>query len=222
MNKIKMTWLADKMPTPEILHNLYTSIRFAKEKKDNLNEEFKIWQDGRTIFIIMDEDKIENNASNFSFSNIKIKFIRKIPLTQNHFMKGDIVSFSGVINYVYKHYKDENGMLLKKPKESCPVNMEGKFKSGLKIPFLEYLENTTGLAFKNMAEDKERLRFERLFSDEKDIYQNNTNQKKIMIKNLILISGLLEVIDENKANALAYKMIGKKRSYGFGNMTVEK
>lgn len=221
MNKVKMTWLTDKMPTPEILHNLYTNIRFSKDKEDNLNEEFKIWQDGRTIFIIMDEDKIQNNASNFVFKNIKIKLLRTVKFNPSDFIKGDVVSLSGVINYAYKHYKDENGVVLKKAKESCPVNMKGTFKSGLKISFLEYLESMTGLGFKNMTGDKERLRFERLFRDEKDIYQNVIG-KKIMIKNLIRVSGLLEVIDENKANTLSYKMIGKKRSYGFGNITVEK
>lgn len=222
MSKVKMTWLTDKMPSPQILHNLYTSIRFAKEKENNLNEDFKIWHDGRTIFIIMDEDKIQNNASNFSFEGIKIKLLRTVTFNPSNFIKGDIVSLNGVINYAYKHYKDENGVVLKKPKESCPVTMKGTLKSEMKISFLEYLENTTGLALKNMTEDKERLRFERLFIDEKDIYQQKVMTKKIMIKNLILISGLLEVIDENKANALAYKMIGKKRSYGFGNMTLEK
>ncbi|HCJ8469711.1 TPA: hypothetical protein NV714_003519 [Escherichia coli] len=222
MNKVKLMWIANKMPTPEILHSLYTSIRFLNVKVDNIREDFKIWNDGRSIFIIMDEDKIENKTNLFTFGDIKIKLLKQVPLYVTSFQKGDIVDISGIISYAVKHFKGLNKEILGKPVESCPINMEGKFKPGLKQKFLNYLEEQTGLKFTEMAEDKQRLRFERLFTDEKEIYNKTGNRKKVFFKNIILISGVLEVIDAQKVNSLSYKMIGKKKSYGLGGISIEK
>lgn len=222
MSKVKLMWIADKMPTPELLHNLYTSIRFLNAKVPNLQEDFKIWNDGRSIFIIMDKDKIENNNQSFIFDRVKVKLLKIVNFNSTDFKNGDIVDISGVISYSVKYYKDESNHSRLKPVEVCPVNMEGKFKSGLKGNFLKYLENETGLRFTGMSEDKQRLRFERLFTDEKEIYEKTGNSKKVFIKNVIFLSGVLEVIDENKVNSLSYKMLGKKRSYGLGGLSVEK
>lgn len=223
MNKVKLMWIADKMPTPELLHCLYTSIRFIDVKIENIKEDFKIWNDGRSIFIIMDFDKIENKKDLFVFGGTKVKLLKQVPFSSNtYFKEGDIVDISGVISYAVKHFKNLNNEILGKPVESCPINMEGKFKLGLKQKFLNYLEDQTGLKFTTMAEDKQRLRFERLFTDEKEIYNKRGNKKKVFFKNIILISGVLEVVDAQKVNSLSYKMIGKKKSYGFGGISIEK
>ena len=81
MNKLKLFFVANKIPSEETLHSLYTSVRFKNEKIANLDEDFKIWNDGRSIFIIMDNDKISNLQDFYSFidsnkkNEIKIKII---------------------------------------------------------------------------------------------------------------------------------------------------
>ena len=40
--------------------------------------------------------------------------------------------------------------------EVCPVNMDGKFKSGLKKEFIDYLEDKKGLFFSGTTEDTSR------------------------------------------------------------------
>lgn len=221
MNKVKMTWIADKIPTNENLHQLYTTVRDPIKKHLNLNEEFKIWNDGRKIHIIMDDNKI-TQISTYQFvtnngtSVINIKPLDKIDFIPPVYKKGDIVNLSGILSYSHKYYKEDNKFI-----EVCPINMEGKFKSGLKKGFIDYLEDKTGLLFSSMTEDTTRLRFERLFTDEKNIYEKKSLNRKVYYRNIVLIQGILEIVDPNKLSQLSYQMIGKKRSYGFGNFMVE-
>lgn len=221
MNKIKLFFVANKIPSEETLHSLYTSVRFENEKIQNLNEDFKIWNDGRSIFIIMDNDKIENIKDIYSFidnnkkDEIKIKLISQKPYNIPDLKVDDIVTITGTLCYTYKHHNQNKTI------ESCPINMKGKFKDGTKQPFLKYLNEKTGLNFSQAVESKEDVRFERLFTDEKDIYSNNIT-KKVLVKNIILVQATLRVEDPEITKSLFYKMIGKKKSYGFGNMTIEK
>lgn len=221
MNKLKLFFVANKIPSEETLHSLYTSIRFKNEKIPNIDEDFKIWNDGRSIFIIMDNDKIQNIKNIYTFidkvkqDEIKIKLISQINYKIPDLKIDDIVTISGTFCYTYKHH-NENKII-----EVCPINMKGKFKDGTKQTFLKYLDKKTGLNFSQAVESKEDVRFERLFNDEKNIYSNNIT-KKVLIKNIILVQATLRVEDPEITKTLFYKMLGKKKSYGFGNMNVEK
>lgn len=221
MNKKKLLFVANKIPTEETLHSLYTSIRFEKEKISNVNEDFKIWNDGRSISIVMDNDKIHNIKEYYTFIDNKNGNAVEIKLISNRnydipdLKRDDIVNITGVICYTYKHY-NENKVI-----ESCPINLNGKFKAGTKQSFLKYLEKNTGLNFCQAVDSKEDVRFERLFLDEKDIYSKNIN-KKVLLKNIILIQATLRVENPEITKTLFYKMIGKKKSYGFGGISIEK
>lgn len=221
MNKIKMFFMADKLPTDELLHSLYTSVRFKSEKINNLDEEFKIWNDGRSIYIIIDEDKIENIQPFFVFHDkthnkeIKVKHISNKTYSFPDLKAGQVISITGTICYTMKHYSEN-----KKAIEFCPINMNGKFKEGTKKNFLRYMEKNTGLDFSSSVDSVDDVRFERIFVDEKDIYENKIN-KKILMRNIILVQATLLVVHPEIAQSLFYKMIGKKKTYGFGNIMVE-
>lgn len=219
MNKVTMIWMCDKIPNYEILHKLYTTIRSPEEKMLNVNEDFKIWNDGRKIYIIMDSDKIQGKR-NYTFmsgdKSVNIKHLSTNDFELPVYKKGQIIKLSAVLSYSHKHYKGENKFI-----ESCPVNMDGKFKKDLKRPFINYLEKNTGLIFSSITEDTSRLRFERIFNDEKSIYEKLELNKKVYFKNIISLQAVLEIDDPVKVSELSYKMLGKKRSYGLGNFIVE-
>ena len=84
---------------------------------------------------------------------------------------------------------------------------------------MSYLTEKTGLDFIN-AEKEGNISFERVVSDENEILNSKTN-KKVLMRNIIAINGsMLKVINPQVVNSLSYKMIGKRKTYGFGNITI--
>lgn len=222
MNKVIMHWICNQMPNSITLHALYTSIRFLSNKIQIEDEEFKIWQDGKSVFIIMGKEKIENKNNFFEFcgGTQKIKLISikdfEIPLIKQSF-----VNLSGKFMYAYKYYDEVNS---NKYTEVCPISLKGLIKvdngkNKIKTSFINYLENNTGLNFKEYLSNTNSLRFERVFQDEKEINENTLN-KKILFKNIIFIQAKLPVKDVNTIQKLYFSSIGKKRTYGFGSLTV--
>ena len=160
MSFVKMRFICNEQPNNITLHCLYTSVRFLEEKEQKEDELFQVWNDGRAVFIVMDESKIENHSKEFSFevkdkNTLKVKLIGIEPLKLEDFKVGDYVYIRGVFSYSYKHYNDKTS---KKYKESCPVNMKGSFKEGLKTSTFNYLEKTTGLDF-NAEKNTDKIRF---------------------------------------------------------------
>ena len=154
MNKLKLFFVANRIPSEETLHSLYTSVRFENEKIANLDEDFKIWNDGRSIFIIIDNDKIRNLQNFYSFidnnnkTEIKIKLMSQKVYNIPEIKADDIVTITGTLCYTYKYYNQNKTI------ESCPINMNGKFKEGTKQPFLKDLDRKTGLNFSKSVESK--------------------------------------------------------------------
>lgn len=219
-----MHWVCSQMPNSLTLHALYTSIRIGNkinESKPQIEgENFKIWQNGKAIYIIMDSDKIENNSNFFDFCNgfQKIRLISikdyDMPLWNN-----DFINISGKFIYSYKYYDEKN---TKKYKEVCPIGLNGLLKldngkNQIKTSFIEYMERNTGLNFIDYLKNTSSLRFERVYEDEKDI-NNEKNKKKILFKNIIYINANLKINNIENLNKLYYSSIGKKRTYGFGSL----
>lgn len=222
MSFVKMRFICNEQPNNITLHCLYTSVRFLNEKEQKEDELFQIWNDGRSVFIVMDEDRIENKSKDFSFDikdgkTIKIKLIGTEPLALEDFNVGDYVYFRGVLSYSHKYYNGENS---KKFIESCPVNMKGSFKEGLKTSTFNYLEKVTGLDF-NSEKDRNSIRFERIFTDEHNIYKGQID-KKILFKNIISIDATLKIKDLESFKKILKGSIGKKKSYGFGKFFIDK
>ncbi|WP_407579539.1 hypothetical protein [Citrobacter koseri] len=221
MNKVKMLFVADNAVSDELLHCLYTSVRFKDEKVANLEEEFKIWREGRMIHIIIDEDKIENDSDIFSFYDastkraVRVKLLKKSAYTAPDFEIGEVVDVSGVFSYSYKYRNDNDAV------EVCPINLNGKFKPGSKQKFLNYIQHETGLNFIDAVDSKDDVRVERLFTDEQCIYNNNVS-KKVLFRNVIMLRATVKVVDPEKVKALFTRMVGKRKSYGFGHLAVER
>lgn len=222
MSFVKMRFICNEQPNNITLHCLYTSVRFLNEKEQKEDELFQIWNDGRSVFIVIDEDKIENKSKEFSFDvkdgkTIKIKLIGMEPLMSEDFNVGDYVYFRGVLSYSHKYYNADNP---KKFIESCPVNMKGSFKEGLKTSTFNYLEKVTGLDF-NAEKTTDKVRFERIFTDEHEINKGQVT-KKILFKNIISIDATLKIKDLESFNKILKGSIGKKKSYGFGKFFIDK
>lgn len=238
MNKIIMHWVCNKIPNNLTLHSLYTSIRFLDKKIDlsKQKEEFKIWKDGRNIFIILDDNLIENVSPEFNFchNTVVCKLINKTSFYNHaHYLKfknklqseiEPIFTLSGAFIYTYKYKKDNNLGFI----EACPIDLKGDIKiygGNNKNLFLDYLERETGLAFNQYAKRSEKVRFERVFTDEHVLYSGiNENKKietKILFKNIILVHATLPSIDKVATEKLIYNSFGKKRNYGFGSFSLE-
>ena len=227
MSFVKMRFICDKFPNHLTLHSLYTSIRYLVSKDLNSDELFQIWQDGRTIYIVMDDDKVENTSQNFNFNHeneslINIRLVEKNHLLTVEFEEGEYVYIRGVFSYAYKHFDKENP---KKYKLSCPINIKGLFKKDLKTPTFNYLEKVTGLDF-NSEKNTDKIKFERIFTDEKTLYDSINNgtsiEQKILMKNIISIDATLKIKDIDAFMNIVKGSIGKKKNYGFGKLFIEK
>jgi hypothetical protein len=220
MSKVKLVFVADSTVSDELLHCLYTTVRFKEEKIANINEDFKIFREGRMINIIMNEDKIENDDEMFSFydvqtnRHVRVKLIKKSKYIGKEFQKDRFVEVSCVLSYATKQRVNDKAVFV------CPVNFDGTLNKESKNIFVDYLERETGLDFKNAIGDKELIRFERLFTDEQHII-NDSIRKKVLFRNVIMIRATLKVVDAEKVSALGSKMLGRRRSYGFGNFSVD-
>lgn len=218
-NFIKMMFVANMKIDNDTLHSLYTTIRFKKEKIDNLKETFKVWHEGRNIYIIIGKDKIENDGNLFEFISkngdvIKIKKFNEQDVTIPELSLGDFVNISGVISYANKQ-KAEDGNIV----EICPVDFKGNIKNQEKLAY--YLTKNTGLDFEKNIDSKDRVLINRLFLEDLGL-SNDDKKSKVFIKNLIMINAILQVKNVEIAKSIYVNSIGKKRSYGLGNLFLEK
>lgn len=218
-NFIKMMFVANMKIDNDTLHSLYTTIRFKKEKIDNLKETFKVWHEGRNIYIIIGKDKIENDGNLFEFFSkngdvIKIKKFNEQDVTIPELSLGDFVNISGVISYANKQ-KAEDGNIV----EICPVDFKGNIKNQEKLAY--YLTKNTGLDFEKNIDSKDRVLINRLFLEDLGL-SNDDKKSKVFIKNLIMINAIVQVKNVEIAKSIYVNSIGKKRSYGLGNLFLEK
>lgn len=218
-NFIKMMFVANMKIDNDTLHSLYTTIRFKKEKIDNLKETFKVWHEGRNIYIIIGKDKIENDGNLFEFISkngdvIKIKKFNEQDVTIPELSLGDFVNISGVISYANKQ-KAEDGNIV----EICPVDFKGNIKNQEKLAY--YLTKNTGLDFEKNIDSKDRVLINRLFLEDLGL-SNDDKKSKVFIKNLIMINAIVQVKNVEIAKSIYVNSIGKKRSYGLGNLFLEK
>ena len=219
MNKfVKLTFIANSKIDNDTIHSLYTSVRFKEEKIENLQEIFKVWNEGRNIFIIIDKNKIENESIFFEFisknkETIRIKKFSEQEIFSDDFEIGDFVKVSGIISYANKIIQNNNKVV-----EVCPIDFKGNIK--YKESFINYLNKNTGLDFSNI-DSNDRILLSRIFCNDIGI-NNNEKISKVFMKNMIMINAIVKVSDVELVKSLYFKSIGKKRSYGMGSLFVEK
>lgn len=216
---VKIMFIANMKIDNDTLHSLYTSVRFKEEKICNLQEKFKVWNDGRNIFIIIERNKVENDSNYFEFNSksgelIKIKKFNTESVKTEDLKVGDFVRVSGIISYSTKE-KQPDGKVF----ELCPVDFKGNIKN--KDKFAYYLTKSTGLDFIKGINFNDRVSIERLFVSDLG-FLNDDQKSKVFIKNLIMINAIVEISDAEKVNELYFNSVGKRKSYGLGNLLVEK
>lgn len=216
---IKIMFVSNMKIDNDTLHSLYTSIRFKDNKIPNLKEKFKIWNEGRNIYIIMEKSKIENQDVNFEFISkkgevIKVKKFNEQSVNFEKPIVGDFIRVSGIISYAYKE-KISDGKNI----EICPIDFKGNIKDDSKFAY--YLTKNTGLDFEKSIKHKDRVMINRLFIEDLGL-SNDKNKSKVFIKNLIMVNAIVEIVDADIAQSLYLTSIGKKRSYGLGNLFLEK
>lgn len=204
------------IPNELMLHALFSSLtnnRLKTLKADMYRQpDFKIWDDEYKIFIVVDEKNHdlfgELHCQDFEFfhenQNIKLKFKSKSSFESCDIEKNAVVRFRGVLSYARKE----------KNKHICPVKGEGFISMEEKQKFIEYFERTTGLTIKDC--EVQQVSVQQLPSS-----KSKTNGKDVLLNNVFAIVGVSVVDNSEKANKLAVSSIGKKRSYGFGNVFVE-
>lgn len=140
---------------------------------------------------------------------------------QYTFKEGEYVFAFGVINYARKE------KYLETSRNYTPVNGLGNFEKkenmSVKQESLLYLSNKLGIQLKD--EDQRDFRFELLTHDHFDnghCVFSKTNNNRITIHNSFSFAVKGYIVDANKVNQLDYCSIGKKRSYGLGNIEIHR
>lgn len=132
-----------------------------------------------------------------------------------NFQENEFVFASGIISYAKNLNTKEPGR-----KHSSPINPKGEIVFGEKHHTLTYLENKLGIELLSQANDR-NFRFEMLsykhFQGRNEVY-SKTNNNKLSIHNVFSFELQGYVKKPKISNSLEFSSIGKRRSYGFGNV----
>lgn len=186
--------------------------------------EYKVSYQDRTITILINDEDF--NVSKELVKEVKLKHrgreIIGVLFSDNKFTpswsfkKGDFVRLQGVLSYAKKVKEGEKVI------HQSPVTLKGNLFLENKEHTLKYLESKLGIDLSNQI-DFRSLRFEfisyKSFEDGYDVYSKSNNQK-ISFHNVFSFDFDVYVVDEKIVNSLEYSSVGKKRSYGFGNVFV--
>ena len=199
-----------------MLHALFSKLtnnRLKTLKTDMYRQpEFKIWDDEYKIFIVVDENNHdlfgELHCQDFEFSHenqkIALKFKGKSNFEPFEIEKEKVVRFRGVLSYARKE----------KNKHICPVKGEGFVSISEKQKFIEYFAKTAGLDIKDC--EVQQVPAQHLPQS-----KSKTNGKDIYLNNVFAIVGVSVVTNSEKTKKISVSSIGKKRTYGFGNIFIE-
>lgn len=199
-----------------MLHALFSKVtnnRLKKLKTDMYRQpDFKIWDDEYKVFIVVDENNedlfSELNCQDFEFfhenQKITLKFKNKSSFECFNVEKNTVVRFRGMLSYARKE----------KSKHICPVKGEGFISMDEKQKFVEYFLNNTGIAIKDC--EVQQISAQRLPSS-----KSKTNGQDVLLNNIFGILGVGIIEDNEKAKRLMVSSVGKKRSYGLGNVFIE-
>lgn len=206
-------------------HALFSHITNKKLETLNINAYskspvFKVFMEDRVITIILDTEDFEKLLKDsFEFSH-KGKPLTLVLWSDNEILKeqnlfeNDYVNAQGVISYSTKINN----------KNRCPVKFDGTFNENMKQDTLKYLSEKTGIKLDSSVTDQRDFRFEAISYKhfKTGNVHSKSNNNKLDFHNVFYFSiqGFIE--NPCKANMMKYTSIGKKRSFGFGNIDVSK
>ncbi|MBC7473937.1 MAG: hypothetical protein H7263_06565 [Candidatus Sericytochromatia bacterium] len=220
-------------------HALFSKISDGALSKLSLNShskqpEYRVFFQDRVITIIVNDEDI--NIVNDLPKSIEFNHQGKKLITilasdtpyeiKSSFNEGQFVTAKGVISYAKnlsnpETVHNQKGVLIRKHKS--PIMPNGEILKGEKQATLDYLEKKLGIDLRTQTGDRS-FRFEMLsyknFESKHSVY-SKSNQKKLSLHNVFSfeIQGFIK--NANTVNSLEFTSIGKKRSYGFGNIYIK-
>lgn len=243
----KIIYQCNRQPDHFTVHALFNSVTdnfYANlvTNSHSLKRPYKTWFSDRLINLIV-EDDVHLNLQSYTFNHHGEKILLKMVsiedyVSEYHYNAGDFVVVEGVISYCISVSSDVHGRKMmanpsKTSKKICPIDLHGnfvthKFKDGRSAReiTLDYLHTNTGLLFNTAQIDqRSEIRFEPLNyksfkkPDGQDVY-SQTNAQSIDFHNLFYFHATALVQNPETVNGLSVSSIGRRRSYGFGNINI--
>lgn len=199
MTAIKHTFRAEHNPTNQELHCLWSTLT-DKAHEQNHDWEFKVEANNKLVSITSDK---EIPAQDVELESNRFVYLRSKEVKAFEFENGQFVRLQGTISYSVRGSADG--------KDYCPVDGYGQLKEEFGKKFLQYLSKSTGVDFERAAES-EMLHFS--FDSEMQ------SGKKVWLNDIIIFDATSNVVDSQKLNSLSYCAIGRRKSFGLGNVVV--
>lgn len=240
----QIKYVCSKRPNVYTCHSLFSKITNCNISKIAVNgytkqPDYRVSFVDRVIEIIVDDKEItvlNNLPVEISFSNGSDS-IRAVLLEDKEFVDftnfkiGDFVKITGMVSLSKTLTENKifevvlpNGEKVKR-KHVGSVNFMGVFESGDRQRTLDYFENKIGVLLR--TGQLEAKKFSPNFSpisykqfDEGHIVKSGNNGHKMSFHNVFLFTMFGIVNNADLANKMNATSIGKKRSYGFGNVTL--
>ena len=232
----KIQYIFDNEINNFTCHALFSTITSKKLENMKINchtkqPEYSVSYQDRVITIIINEEDFgivfdqqyfeNNNFETLVFQNEGKNIVGKLWKNENYQNKSnyelnDYVKARGFISYAIN--LSEN---LKK-KNICPIKPNGTFVNGTRQKTLDYLEDRLGIDLRNEQINQRDFRFEMIS------YKHFELKNKILSKSNNQILSLHNVfsfevegfVKDLKINNLEISSIGKKRTYGLGNIEI--
>lgn len=218
-------------------HAIFSHVTNNQLKKIEQNAyiqkpKFKVYFEDRIVTLIYSEEsfnEIKDSEKISLYHNGKEHYALKINISNYIFENnktniGDYVTASGVISMAKKLtiiQKIDNPDKIILRKNICPVDSLGNFIAGEKQRTLDYLQKSLGIDLKTKNSDSREFRFEMIswrHLHKGKSYKSKSNPGNITLHNVFYfyVNGFVNNIES--FNNLNISSIGKKRSYGLGNI----
>lgn len=240
----QIKYVCTRRPNLYTCHSLFSKITDCALSKMKVNgyskqPDYRVGFSDRIIEVIVDDSEINVIESLplelvFKDGNSTIKAILledKEFVDFTNFKKGDFVKISGMISFAKTLTESKvfdvvlpNGEKVKR-KHTAPLNFMGNFENNDRQRTLDYLENKIGVILR--GEQLEKKEFRPNFSpvsykqfNEDHVVKSGNNGHKMSFHNIVMFTMFGFVQAPALINKMNATSIGRKRSYGFGHVTV--
>lgn len=192
---------ASAPPTEKHIHCLWNTV--TDKQYNNKNPAFKIVLNGKLVAITT---SLALNLDDVLLRDNTFSYLRSSIVQGTSIEAGATVHAQGNICYsVHQTQQSKN-------RDVCPVEFDGTIRKDMRQHFLEYLTKSIGLDFEK-AYQARTLNFSR--EDRSVGYED-----KVRLNDILLFDITGVVINADTVNALPLNAVGKRKSYGFGNVIV--
>lgn len=186
---------ATRVPSDKEVHCLWAHLT----DKQATGFDFRIQRSGRLVRIYSPEAL---RAVSVELSDITFQYLHSRDGERPAYAQGDLVRVHGELSYSV--HDTSSG------KDFCPVDAIGQLRPRFGEVFLAYLAKHTGLNVE--SSDNAVCRFSK---EDRSIPQD-----KVWLNDVIRFELMAQITDAAVFNSLAYRGIGRRKSYGLGNVFV--